>query len=114
MNKRDTTKYEAALERSILYHKAKIKSIRKAIKELKDSKCHYRIKLRSMWGDHGEDDISYDAQPGNSLKKAAKDADEKFMRINKRSDVQAWRMADLVFENGEKIVVEHPYKKNKK
>ena len=114
MNKRDAAKYKAALERGILYHKAKIKSIRKAIKELEAGKCHYHINLRSMWGDHGEDDVSYDAQPGNSLKKAAKDADEKFMKVNKRGDVQAWRMADLVFENGEKIIVEHPYEKKKK
>ena len=84
-----------------------------------ENKYHFRINLVSLWANDGEDGIRYDAPIGESLGKAAKIADQKFMAQNHRGDVQASRSAYLIIENekGEKleaIYFEHPREAEKR
>lgn len=111
MDKRIKKKIQKWFEDRIAYNKNELKELRKAIKLLEKNKCHYRIHLHSLWANHGEKSVTHNAQPGDGLKKAAKDADKKFMRVNKRSDVQASRFASLIMDNGQTAYVEYPKKK---
>ena len=112
MDKRTKKKITKWFEDCIALSQKNIIEFHAAIDLLKEGKCHYRVHLRSSWGHEGEEDITYNAQPGHSLKKAAKDAEEKFMRVNKRSDVQADRFVHLMIDNGQFAYVKYP--KNKK
>jgi hypothetical protein len=100
MNKDEIQKI---LEERIDDNKLKIKKTRKALRLLEKGKWHYQIDLDSMWKDYGEKGFKYEAEEGESLEDAIKHAEEGFMEQNKRSDVQAWRFATIVFENNEAI-----------
>jgi hypothetical protein len=81
---------------------------------LEEGKCHWRIHLQSLWASEGEPSLTYDAQPEDTLNKAAKDANEAFMAQNHRSDVQANRFAHLIFDNGQYVYMEHPDDKRRR
>jgi len=114
MNKIDKKKALEFFELVIESSKETIKLHRQAIKLLEQGKCHFRIHLISLWANEGEKSLTYNAEPGHSLKKAAKDADLAFMEQNNRSDVQADKHASLVMENGTFAYMEHPYEEAKR
>ncbi len=111
MDKRTKKKITKWFEECISHAEKNIKEFHEAIDLLEESKCHYRIHLKSLWANYGEKSVTYNAQPGDSLKKAVKNANEKFMRVNKRSDVQASRFASLIMDNGQTAYVDYPKKK---
>jgi len=110
MDKRTKKKITKWFGECIFLAQKNTKEFREAIELVEEGKCHYRIHLHSFWGENGEDDVTYNAQPGHSLKKAVKDAEEKFMKINKRSDVQANKVVHLMVDNGQYAYVEYPKK----
>ena len=111
MNKRDIKRFQNILEKRVLSIKEDLKNTRQAIRQLDKNRCFYKVLLTSCWADYGEKSVTYTGKVGDSLKKVAKEAEEEFKRVNNRSDVQAFRTAVLVFENGEYIAVEYPEKK---
>lgn len=108
MNKKHTKKALDWFELRIASTKKELKELRKAIKLLEKGKCHYRIQLHSMW--EAEENVRYDAEPGETLNKAAKVAEAKFMELNNRSDVQAFKYAHLIMDNGQYVYVKHPFR----
>jgi len=111
--KQDIERAKQDIERA----KQDIKNLRKSKKMLDKDKCHFRINLTSLWAAEGEKSLRYDAPVGESLTQAAKSADQEFMRLNHRSDVQADRSAWLCIDAGEdkngmpigeRIYFEHP------
>ncbi len=117
MNKKQIAEAEKWIEDRIATAQQDIKNLRKSKKLLAEGKCHFRINLTSLWKQEGEKGLRYDAPVGQSLGKAAKIADEKFMAQNHRSDVQADRAAWLFIDGGldkdgypwgERIYFEHP------
>lgn len=114
MNKADKKKAKEFFELCIDSSKESIKIHRKALKLLEQGKCHFRIHLISLWANEGEESLTYNAEPGVSLKKAAKEADLAFMKQNNRSDVQADTHASLVMDNGAWAITEHPEKEKRR
>lgn len=112
MDKRTKKKLKKLFEKIITHNEKRMEDLREAMKLLEQDKCHYRIHLKSLWEEYGEENITYDAQPGHTLKKAVKDANEKFMQVNKRNDVQADKFVHLMIDNSEYLYITHP--KNKK
>jgi hypothetical protein len=120
MNKKQIKESEDWLTSRIQHTKDSMKTLKKSEKMLAKGSCHFRVQLISLWADHGEKGIRYDAPVGESLGKAAKIADKMFMTQNQRSDVQARRTAHLIVEddkNGEAleaIYFEHPHEEKKR
>jgi hypothetical protein len=114
MTKAEKKKAKAFFELVIDSAKESIKKNRKGLKLLEQGKCHYRIHLKSLWANEGEKSLTYDAEPGVSLKKAAKLADLAFMKQNHRSDVQADKFAHLIMDNGSYAYMEHPHEEKKR
>lgn len=114
MNKIDKKKAQEFFNMVIESAKETTKLHLQAIKLLEQGKCHFRIHLISLWANEGEKSLTYNAEPGHSLKKAVRDADLAFMAQNNRSDVQADKHASLIMENGTYACMEHPHEKEKK
>lgn len=104
----DKEEIQKILEERIEGKKLAIKKTRKALRLLEKGKWHYQIDLDSMWKSYGEKGFKYEAKEGESLEDAIKNAEDGFMKQNKRSDVQAWRFATIIFENNEAIIIEWP------
>lgn len=49
--------------------------------------AHYRLSLHSCWSDYGEQDVTHEHE--GSIKQCVEEAEQEFLRVNKRSDVQA-------------------------
>ena len=105
MNKEEIQKI---LEERIECNKFAMKKTRKALKLFEKGKWHYQIDLVSMWKNYGEKGFQYEAKEGERLEEAIQAAEEGFMKQNKRSDVQAWRFASMIFENHENISINYP------
>jgi hypothetical protein len=119
MNKKQTKESEDWIANRIQYAKDSIKTLKKSARMLTKGSCHFRIQLISLWKAEGEKGIRYDAPIGESLGKAAKIADEMFMKQNRRSDIQAHRVAHLIIEDEkgetlEAIYMEHPHEERKR
>ncbi len=123
MNKKQIREAEEWIEKRIEGAKQDIKNLRRSKKLLAKRKCHFRIHLLSLWADEGEKSLKYNAPEGESLAKAAKSADQEFMKLNHRSDVQANRIACLCIDAGtdkdgkilgERIYFEHPKEAEKR
>lgn len=112
MLKSITEKVENDLLKKIKDAEASIENLKEARVNLSENNCWFEIDIYSAWASYGEKPVLYRASIGESLKKAAENAEKRFMEVNKRGDVQAERHAYVVFPNGIKLSV--PYPQNKK
>lgn len=98
------------------YCEKDIERLKKSLGNLYKGDGHFKIYLKSMWSDIGEEDIIYISSSSDSLVKSCKEADRLFMEKNKRDNVQAWRFAWLMIPNGENyeaIPIQHPFDEKK-
>ncbi len=108
MNEKDIKRF---LDIRIKIQKKALKETHRAISQLEKGEWFYRTNLRSCWADYGEESVTYDGKYGDSLEKVIEDGENKFKEVNNRSDVQAFRLAFVVFKNGENIMIDYPEKK---
>lgn len=96
------------LEERIEGTKNKLKKVRQSLRQFDKGKWFFRVDLESRWNDYGEKGFGCEGEPGESLEDVIQKAEEGFKKQNKRSDVQAWRMYSVVFENRDFVVIEYP------
>jgi hypothetical protein len=79
--------------------KATLKECKKALRDFESGKSpmSYRVFLRSLWRDYDEKDVKI--RHDGPLDAAVKAAENKFRRVNHRSDVQASYSVCIIVNN---------------
>lgn len=107
MSKQIKDRVRKRLQNSIKKFQERINESEESLTLLEEDKFHYLIHLISLWEDEGEESVTYEAVQGMNLKEAIVEAEELFMEINNRDDIQANRVVSIKFSNGHQIFV--PY-----